>query len=147
MMRKQITTALARSLFACGLLVSSAAYTDVQASPADSTRPTKKFAISNNAMRPLVGPMGGAFATDRITVDARPVGYMYREKPTRKEDSGWRFFAGDEDQAYIDDLSHTEIYNVNTIANYDPDIIQFLDTPAPCAFEKIPGTKKYRRVK
>jgi len=91
--------------------------------------------------------MGGAFATDRITVDGQKIGYMYREKTLREEDSGWRFFAGDEDQAYIDDLRHTEIYAVNTIANYDPDIIPYLDTPAPCAFEKIQGTRKYQRVK
>ncbi len=90
--------------------------------------------------------MGGAFATDRITVDGQKVGYMYREKASRNEDSGWRFFAGDEDQAYIDDLSHTEIYAVNTVANYDPDIIPYLETAAPCAFEKILGTNKYRRV-
>lgn len=90
--------------------------------------------------------MGGAFATDRITVDGEKVGYMYREKVRRQEDSGWRFFAGDENKAYIDDLSHTEIYSVNTVANYDPDIIPYLDTVAPCAFEKIPGTNKYRRV-
>lgn len=97
-------------------------------------------------MRELVGPMGGAFATDRITIDGHSVDYMYREAPNRKEDSGWRFFSGDEDQAYIDDMSHTEIYNVNTIANYDPDIIPYLNTPAPCAFEKIRGTRDYKRV-
>jgi len=108
---------------------------------------SKKFAIPAEAMRQLVPPMGGAFATDRITVEGRPVGYMYREFPNRKEDSGWRFFAGDEDQGYIDDLSHTAIYAVNTVANYDPDIIPYLDTPPPCAFEKMPGSRGYRRVK
>jgi hypothetical protein len=56
------------------------------------------------------------------------------------------FFSGDEDQTYIDDLSHTEIYDVNTIANYDPDIIPYLLTKAPCAFEKEPGTHRYRKV-
>lgn len=98
-------------------------------------------------MRNLVGPMGGAFATDRITVEGHKIGYMYREKSHRDDDSGWRFFDGNEDQAYIDDLRHTSIYNVNTIANYDPDIIPYLATPAPCEFEKILGTHQYRRVK
>jgi hypothetical protein len=107
----------------------------------------KKFAISKENIRSLVPSMGGGFATDRIMVDGKKVGYMYREAPDRPEDSGWRFFAGDEDEAYIDDPSHTGIYAVNTVANYDPDIIPYLDTEAPCAFEKIEGTNKYRRVK
>jgi len=34
----------------------------------------------------------------------------------------------------------------NTVANYDPDIIPYLNTQPPCAFEKISGTNKYRRV-
>ena len=38
----------------------------------------------------------GCIATDRITVDGLPVGYMYREKPEEGDpferyDSGWRF--------------------------------------------------------
>ncbi len=107
----------------------------------------KKFAISKEKIRKLVPSMGGSFATDGIVVEGKKIGYMYREVPDRPGDSGWRFFAGDEGQAYIEELSHTGIYAVNTVANYDPDIIPYLNTPAPCAFEKIEGTHKYRRVK
>ena len=107
----------------------------------------KKFAISKKNIRPLVPAMGGSFATDRVMVEGKKIGYMYREVTNRPEDSGWRFFSGDEDQPYIDDLSHTGIYAVNTVANYDPDIIPYLNTPAPCAFEKLKGTNKYRRAK
>ena len=106
----------------------------------------KKFALAKEEIRELVAIKLGAFATDRIMVEGRKIGYMYREIPARPEDSGWRFFSGDEDQAYIDDLSHTGVYAVNTVANFDPDIIPYLNTPAPCAFEKVAGTNKYRRV-
>jgi len=106
----------------------------------------KKFKLRADQIKDLVRPMGGALATDRITVDGMPVGYMYRETPDRPEDSGWRFFAGDEDQAYVDDAANTSVYAVNTIANYDPDIISHLETPAPCAFEKVQGTHNYQRV-
>jgi hypothetical protein len=106
----------------------------------------KKFALAKENIRELVPIKLGGFATDRIMVEGRKIGYMYREIPRRPEDSGWRFFSGDEDQAYIDDLNHTGVYAVNTVANYDPDIIPYLNTPAPCAFEKIEGTNKYRRV-
>jgi hypothetical protein len=118
----------------------------------EATEPTtgkhmlKNFKLRADQIKDLVRPMGGALATDRITVDGLPVGYMYREAPDRPEDSGWRFFAGNEDQAYIDDPANTSVYAVNTIANYDPDIIGYLETPAPCAFEKIQGSSKYQRV-
>jgi hypothetical protein len=114
--------------------------------PVGATMSQKKFAISKENIRELVPPMGAAFATDRIMIEGKKVGYMYRETTKRQDDSGWRFFSGDEDQTYIDDTSHTGIYAVNTVANYDPDIIPYLNTPAPCAFEKIEGSHKYRRV-
>jgi hypothetical protein len=114
--------------------------------PVGAPMSQKKFAITKENIRELVPSMGAAFATDRIMVEGKKVGYMYRENANRQDDSGWRFFSGDEDQAYIDDASHTGIYAVNTVANYDPDIIPYLNTPAPCAFEKIDGSNKYRRV-
>ncbi len=55
-------------------------------------------------------------------------------------------FSGDEAQDYIDDLSHTGVYAVNTAANYDPDIIPYLETPAPCAFEKMDDSHEYQEV-
>jgi hypothetical protein len=107
----------------------------------------KKFFLSSEKMKQLVpDDLGGCFITDRVTVDGLKIGYMYREVPDRPEDSGWRFFSGDEDQEYIDDLTHTGVYAVNTAANYDPDIIPYLDTLPPCAFEKIPEGHEYTRV-
>jgi hypothetical protein len=107
----------------------------------------KKFFLSPDQIRQLVPPdLGGCFITDRVTVDGQKIGYMYREEADRPEDSGWRFFSGDESQDYIDDLSHAGVYAVNTAANYDPDIVPYLGTPAPCAFEKLDGNQSYRRV-
>ena len=78
----------------------------------------------------------GCIATNRITVEGCKVGYCYREKPDGGWDSGWRFTAGDESEAYMDDSNNAGIYKLNTICNDDPDIIPLLDTPAPCAFER-----------
>ena len=74
----------------------------------------------------------GCIATNRITVEGYKVGYCYRENP----DGGWRFTAGDESEAYMDDPNNAGIYKLNTICNDDPDIIPLLNTPAPCAFER-----------
>ena len=78
----------------------------------------------------------GCIATNRITVEGCKVGYCYREKPDGDWDSGWRFTAGDESEAYMDDPNNAGIYKLNTICNDDPDIIPLLNTPAPCAFAR-----------
>lgn len=87
------------------------------------------------------GP-NGCFATDHITVLGKKVGWCYREEPSgQNPDSGWRFFSGEEDDEYVNDLTHTEVYTLNTICNYDPDIIPLLDAPYGTAFYREPDGK------
>lgn len=84
----------------------------------------------------------GCLATDEITVNGRPVGYMYREEPSpTMPDSGWRFFAGDESDEYVNDAdgSHIELYSLNTICNYSPDIIPLLHAPVGTAYFRKNG--------
>ena len=74
----------------------------------------------------------GCFATNRITVDGEKVGYMYRELPDEDShfpDSGWRFFAGDESDEYLAVVEHIHIYHLNTVVNYDPAIMAYLNAP------------------
>jgi len=106
---------------------------------------SKIFKIPGDQIKQLIPNMGGCFATDHITVLGKKVGYMYREQSDRPEDSGWRFFSGEESQAYVDDSSNTSIYAVNTIANYDPAIIPHLDTPAGSAFGRVAGTDRFQK--
>jgi hypothetical protein len=84
----------------------------------------------------IIPPMGYCLASDRITVDGQQVGYMYRENPDREDDSGWRFLAGDEDDEYMNDPHKVGIFDVNTIAHYDTDIIPFLTYPYETAFAR-----------
>ncbi len=107
---------------------------------------TKNFKIEPNEFVDLVPQMGGCFATDKITVDGLRVGYMYREEPDEKTDSGWRFFSGTEDQEYVDNPNNTMIYNVNTIANYDRAIIPYLDLPFGTELERIENTDKFEII-
>ena len=107
---------------------------------------TKNFKIKADEFIDLVPQMGGCFATDKITVDGMKVGYMYREKPDEKMDSGWRFFSGTEDQDYVDDPRNTMIYNVNTIANYDRAIISYLELPFGTELERIENTDKFEII-
>ena len=95
---------------------------------------SKIFKLSAEQIRPLATGRGSTIASDRITVDGRPVGYMYRTRPHDKFDSGWALLVGDESDAYISNPDNLAIYDVNTIANYDPEIIPLLDAPAGSAF-------------
>jgi hypothetical protein len=98
----------------------------------------KRFKLSQDQIKRLLKRnYGGCIASDRITVDGARVGYMTRDKPTRAEDSGWLFTAGDETQDYMDDADNFAVYDVNTIANYDRDIIPFLDASVGSSFERI----------
>lgn len=47
------------------------------------------------------------------------------------------FFAGDESQDYINNPDNISIYDVNTIANYDPSIIKYLDSDIGVELEKV----------
>mgnify|MGYP000828948910 FL=1 len=102
----------------------------------------KKFFIPANNIKDLLtdwNEAGGCFASDRITVDGLLVGYMYREipdgeSPFGKYDSGWRFFAGDEDDEYANNPENLDIYSLNTICNYSPDIIPLLHAPYGTAY-------------
>jgi hypothetical protein len=74
----------------------------------------KHFRLTAEEIKLLVPGYGSCLASDRITVDGMPVGYMYKEAPHSEwdDDSGWRFFAGDESQAYSDDASNFALYHV-----------------------------------
>jgi len=108
--------------------------------------PNKRFHLSAAQIRDLALGRGRCLATDLITVDGRRVGYMYREAPRDPEDSGWSFFAGSESQEYLDDPRNLEIYDVNTIANYDPEIIPLLDAPVGTAYERARGSGQFVQV-
>lgn len=96
----------------------------------------KKWSLPRSSMETLIDWNGpdGCYATDRITVDGCRVGFMYRQKPDNKLDSGWRFLAGDESEDYMNDINNMDIFCLNTICNYDPDIIEHLESPVGSVF-------------
>lgn len=106
----------------------------------------KNFRLSASEIKPLVGGYGSCIATDRIVVEGYPVRFMYREAPDNDMDSGWRFMSGYEDDEYMSDPGNLGIYDVNTIANYDPGIIAFLDAKEGSAFEKTPESERFLEI-
>jgi hypothetical protein len=101
----------------------------------------KKFKLAADQIRDIATGHGACFATDKITVDGQKVRFMYREEPDNDIDSGWRFMAGTESDEYMNDPKNHGIYDVKTIANYDPDIVPILDAAIGSAFERPDGDR------
>jgi hypothetical protein len=111
---------------------------DDQARSHDTVTMMKTFRLRADEIRQVAPGHGACFASDQITVSGQRVGFAYREEPDDDRDSGWRFFAGTETQEYADEASNFEIYDVNTIANYDPEIVPFLGAPVGSSIIREP---------
>lgn len=97
----------------------------------------KKYLLKKEDIKPLIEWEGeeGCLATDTILVKGKKVGYMYRDTPAENApDSGWRFMAGDESDSYMNNPENIGVYSLNTICNYDKDIIPFLNSPIGTAY-------------
>ena len=105
---------------------------------------SKNFILKPEAIKQLIEATEGCTATDKITVEGLKVGFFYREAPRFENDSGWRMMSGTETKEYISDAANTGIYDLNTIANYDPAIIAFLDFPVGSELKRRPGTDIFK---
>lgn len=84
----------------------------------------------------------GCIASDKITKEGFKVGYMYREEPTADNpDSGWRFMAGNEDDEYMNNPNNHHVFAINTICNYDKDIIPYVTSKVGNAYIRISNTE------
>lgn len=112
----------------------------------------KTYLPRKDQVREIVKGHGDCVASDKITLTGGKVGFMVREKPEAvagsgaRGDSGWRFFAGDESDAFIADARNFNIFPVNSIANLDPEIAPLLDKPTGSAFRREHGTGKFKPV-
>ena len=82
-------------------------------------------------------------ATKEISVSGRPVGFMYREEPVFDNDSGWRFFSGDESDGYTDNPDNFTVCGIGEITASNPDILPLLQEKAG-AWET--GSRKNKTV-
>ena len=70
-----------------------------------------------------------AVASDRVLCEGYKIGVMVRQEPVDEFDSGWRFFAGDEEPVFLKDKENFGVLDLNLIINYSPDAIPHLDDP------------------
>ena len=83
------------------------------------------------------GPLSRvALVSARVAQDGEPAGWLYREEPDHETDSGWRVFAGDETQEYLDDSNNVAVVPLRDLADRDPALEAVLAAEAPAAFER-----------
>ena len=79
---------------------------------------------------------GFVLASKMLVDGKRKVRYMYRETSTNVQDSGWRFFCGDEDDEYVNMPENIGVYDINTILSLDKSILPYLECSVGTAFER-----------
>lgn len=72
--------------------------------------------------------------------------FMYREKPIRREDSGWRIFTGLESEDYIDNPDNSAIYNPSTILKIDSSIKDILLKGIGSVYERAEENSEWTKV-
>lgn len=91
-------------------------------------------------------PIGGLMVSKMVVDENIKPRFMYREKKTRAEDSGWRIFTGFESEEYNDDPDNTGIYNPSTILKIDPSIADILLKGIGSVYERIGDDEEWHRV-
>lgn len=79
---------------------------------------------------------GFVLATRMLVDEKKKVRYMYREKPDNPQDSGWRFFCGDETDEYVQNPDNLGVYDINSIIQLDGDVVPYLSALPGHAFER-----------
>lgn len=87
----------------------------------------KKYYEASIRRKEIMGKL--CVVSKKITRDGWKVGFMMREELQDDQDSGWQFFAGDEDDEYTDDIDNLELCVVNSIIGIDHKIMGYIDSP------------------
>jgi hypothetical protein len=78
----------------------------------------------------------GALVSKAVFDPGQCVRWMYRETPDRPKDSGWRLFAGTEDDAYANDTSNIRICNIGWLTDLDATLLPAIKAEVGAAFER-----------
>ena len=89
----------------------------------------------NTFANALSTALGRCIAAKTVSEEGRPIGFMYREEPVFEQDSGWRFFSGDETDEYTENPDHFSVCTLSDVVRTHPGIAGLLQQPAGTAWE------------
>jgi hypothetical protein len=73
-----------------------------------------------------------------------PVLFAYRERSANEQDSGWRFFHGDEDEAYTADPMNIALCPLSSLLSLDPTLRVVINRPAGTAWRRDSVVEPWR---
>ncbi len=83
----------------------------------------------------------GALVSRRIVEEGWKVGFMYRSEPNNPADSGWAFFAGNEDEQYNSDVKNIVLMPLGKVCHdLDRDVYKYITAPVGTEFIRISET-------
>ena len=77
-----------------------------------------------------------ALVSNMCMEDGAVIRWLYREKPDRKEDSGWRMFTGLESDEYSNNPQNIRIISVGYLLDKDPTLLEALKGDYGSAYER-----------
>jgi len=83
------------------------------------------------------------FVTRRVLYDGVKAARVYREEAEQDDDSGWRILAGDEDEAYMDDVDNIFYVSLGAVLNHDDAFVHLLDAAVGSNFERNHETGEF----
>ncbi|MDO5073029.1 MAG: DUF2185 domain-containing protein [Neisseria animaloris] len=99
----------------------------------------------NKFANALSTALGRCIASKTITENGEPVGFMYRESAVFDNDSGWRFFSGNETDEYTQDPDNFTVCNLSDITRHHPVTGDFIGQTEGTAWE-ADGKGSFRAV-
>ncbi|MFT5618260.1 MAG: hypothetical protein ACI85I_001492 [Arenicella sp.] len=90
---------------------------------------------------------GFCFISNKVAKEGFRLNYTYKELEEENFDSGWRFFAGDESDEYINNPENCSLVLLNTAVNYAPEIISYLNLPVDTQLERMGDSNVFRIVR
>lgn len=91
-------------------------------------------------------PIGGLLVSRMIFDENRKPLFMYRNKSTRKEDSGWKIFSGFETEAYTEDPKNIIICNPSTLLKIDSTVAPILLKGVGSVYERETEDSDWQKV-
>ena len=89
----------------------------------------------NKFAQALSTALGRCIATKAVSEHGEAVGFMYREAPVFENDSGWRFFSGNESDEYTENPDNFTVYNVSDITQTNPALAALTNQAEGSAWE------------
>ena len=84
--------------------------------------------------------------SNQVYHDDQPVGYIYKEEPSKDEDSGWHIMSGNEDDSYANNSANFQYIAIGVILNKDDSFIHLLDEPIGSEFARDEVTKTFFKI-